>query len=104
MQLNPLRVKALRDQRSWTQHHLADACSVSIRTIQRVEKEGLASKETTMSLCAAFGVTQGKLITFDEPELIHHQGNNRRIKGLIITTACVSFSLGMASAFLILNF
>jgi len=103
MQLNPLRVKTLRDQRNWTQHHLADACAVSLRTIQRIEKEGLASKQTTMSLCAVFEVTQGDLIAFDRPELSNNQADGKSIKLVLILTACISFILGMASALIIFN-
>ncbi|ENO00390.1 MULTISPECIES: helix-turn-helix domain-containing protein [Pseudoalteromonas] len=44
MQLNPTTVKSLRSKLDWTQQQLADACDVSLRTIQRVEKEGAASK------------------------------------------------------------
>ncbi len=39
-----------------TQQHLADACAVSLRTIQRVEKEGMASSETVLALCSVLEV------------------------------------------------
>ena len=51
-----------------TQQSLADACGLSLRTIQRVEKEGVASRETMMSLCAVFEVKQSSLINLDEAE------------------------------------
>ncbi len=68
MQLNPKTVKQLRDNKNWTQQSLADACGLSLRTIQRVEKEGVASRETMMSLCAVFEVKQSSLINLDEAE------------------------------------
>ena len=68
MQLNPKTIKQLRDDKNWTQQSLADACGLSLRTIQRVEKEGVASRETMMSLCAVFEVKQSSLINLDEAE------------------------------------
>lgn len=50
-------IKAERDKRGWTQSQLADICSLSLRTIQRIEKSGLASHESVQSLAAAFEIT-----------------------------------------------
>jgi len=44
-------------QKSWSQQHLADACGLSLRTIQRVEQTGNASSETAMSLCSVFEIS-----------------------------------------------
>jgi DNA-binding XRE family transcriptional regulator len=105
MQLNPNTVKTLRQQYSWTQQLLADACDVSLRTIQRVEKEGAASKETTMSLCAVFDVRQGELIKLDEPKVVHSKQADGSSKFFIViaTTAFLSFALGVASVLLFIK-
>jgi DNA-binding XRE family transcriptional regulator len=105
MQLNPNTVKSLRQQHSWTQQILADACDVSLRTIQRVEKEGSASKETTMSLCAVFEVRQGELIKLDEVKKADSQQSINSSKFIIViaATAFLSFALGVASVLLILK-
>lgn len=50
------KVKLLRQQKAWSQSHLAEAAGVSIRTIQRLEKNGECSKETLLSIAAAFDV------------------------------------------------
>ena len=55
-------VKALRLQNSWTQQHLAEICDVSVRTIQRVEKDGVASMETTLALASVFNVSKTALL------------------------------------------
>ena len=68
MQLNSRTVKQLRADRNWTQQHVDDACGLSLRTIQRVEKEGVASKEIIMSLCAVFEVSQSELINLPKVE------------------------------------
>ncbi|MFT2090573.1 helix-turn-helix transcriptional regulator [Paraglaciecola sp. 2405UD69-4] len=101
MQLNPNAIKALRQKHNWTQQHLADACDVSLRTIQRVEKEGVASKETTMSLSAVFEVRQGELIKLDDTNHLK-QDSPEKIRNLylIVTlSSLLSFGLGMGSVF-----
>lgn len=50
-------IKAERNKRGWTQSQLADICSLSLRTIQRIEKSGLASHESVQSLAAAYEIT-----------------------------------------------
>ncbi|MFT5543863.1 MAG: DNA-binding XRE family transcriptional regulator [Glaciecola sp.] len=104
MQLNPNTVKALRQKNSWTQQLLADACDLSLRTIQRVEKEGIASKETTMSLCAVFEIRQGELIKLDETKTMYSQQSGKTSKFVIViaATAFISFTLGVASVLLII--
>lgn len=56
MKIDPLIIRGLRDERSWSQDHLAAAAGVSLRTIQRAESEGNISAETRLALAAAFGV------------------------------------------------
>lgn len=58
MEINNQIVKQLRSERNWTQQHLADACDISLRTVQRIEKFGNASTESVMSLCAVFEITK----------------------------------------------
>lgn len=56
MKLNAKTVKRLRTDRAWSQEQLADIADVSLRTIQRVEADGSASRETRMALAAAFEI------------------------------------------------
>lgn len=67
MEVNPVAIKALRQEKGWTQQHLADACAISLRTVQRVEKQGSASNDTLLGLCAVFGVEQKRLLILPEP-------------------------------------
>ena len=55
-------VKDLRSQNGWTQQHLAEICDVSVRTIQRVKKDGVASMETTLALASVFNVEKTSLL------------------------------------------
>lgn len=49
------RVRALREDRGWTQPELAEIADVAVRTIQNVERTGHASLDTCKALATAFG-------------------------------------------------
>jgi len=66
MQINASLIKEQRARRSWTQQHLADACEISLRTIQRVERLGVAAPETVLGLCAVLELQQIDLLTPQE--------------------------------------
>ncbi|MGY6587024.1 MAG: helix-turn-helix domain-containing protein [Wenzhouxiangella sp.] len=61
MSINAENVRSLREARGWSQEHLAEVAGLSLRTIQRVEAEGRGSRETKLSLAAAFDVPLGRL-------------------------------------------
>lgn len=50
------KIKALRQERAWSQAQLAEIASLSIRTVQRVELNGRCSQETLLSLASAFEI------------------------------------------------
>jgi transcriptional regulator with XRE-family HTH domain len=61
MKIDSALVKKLREDRAWSQEHLATVSGVSLRTIQRVEAEGSGSLDTRMALAAAFNVSAASL-------------------------------------------
>jgi transcriptional regulator with XRE-family HTH domain len=56
MKLNAERIRTLREQRAWSQEHLAAVAGLSTRTLQRIEAGAAASKETCLALAAALEV------------------------------------------------
>ena len=62
MKINGELVRVLREEKSWSQEHLAGAAGLSARTVQRVESEGVASAETRLALAAALAVPVATLI------------------------------------------
>jgi transcriptional regulator with XRE-family HTH domain len=50
------RIKQLRRERAMSQEELAAAAGLSVRTIQRIETEGIASLESKKALAVVFGV------------------------------------------------
>jgi DNA-binding XRE family transcriptional regulator len=55
-------LKQLREAKSWSQQHLADAAGLSLRTVQRLEADGSASAETRLAVAAALGVPVAELL------------------------------------------
>jgi transcriptional regulator with XRE-family HTH domain len=49
-------IKSERENRGWTQGHLARVAGLSLRTIQRIEKTGSASLESVTALASVFSV------------------------------------------------
>ncbi len=54
MKLKTNQIKLLREQKAWSQSHLAEVSGLSLRTIQRIEKEGSASQESVQALASVF--------------------------------------------------
>jgi transcriptional regulator with XRE-family HTH domain len=57
----PDKVKTYRQQNGWSQELLAKASGLSLRTIQRIEKEGKGSAETQLALAATFNISPKQL-------------------------------------------
>lgn len=61
MKINAKKIISERKVRAWSQQHLADVSSVSLRTIQRVENNGSGSLETVKALASCFELDVVKL-------------------------------------------
>jgi transcriptional regulator with XRE-family HTH domain len=59
-------VQKLRLQRGWSQEQLAELCTLSVRTIQRIERGQTASLETLTALASVFEIDVATLM---EPEM-----------------------------------
>ncbi len=51
------KVRTLREERGWTQSQLAEISGLSERTVQRVEKKGMAALDTLQALASAFDIS-----------------------------------------------
>ena len=90
MQLQSETIKRLRDQRAWTQQHLADACDLSLRTIQRVEKYGNASHETALGLASVLEVELEELKVIPNKNKAIFQQVDLRLQFLMLGLALFS--------------
>jgi transcriptional regulator with XRE-family HTH domain len=61
MKVSAALVRRLRTERGWSQDQLAVASGLSLRTIQRIEAEGVASMSSRVSLAATFGIALAQL-------------------------------------------
>ncbi len=61
MHVDSKRIRTEREQRAWSQEHLASVADVSLRTIQRVERTGLASYDTAQAVAAVFELDVAEL-------------------------------------------
>jgi transcriptional regulator with XRE-family HTH domain len=53
---NAEKIRRWREERHWSQEHLAAAAGIGVRTVQRIENGETASNDTLMALAAAFNV------------------------------------------------
>jgi len=65
MELNKETLKNQRDSRAWSQTQLAEVSGLSLRTIQRIEKTGVASQESAKSLASVFECSITELVVKD---------------------------------------
>jgi transcriptional regulator with XRE-family HTH domain len=61
VRVDPNRIKSERENRGWSQGHLASVAGLSLRTIQRIEKTGSASFESVTALASVLSVDVGDL-------------------------------------------
>lgn len=61
MKIDVRTLRRLREERSWTQEHLATVSGLSLRTIQRIEREGNASADSRLALAGALQVDVASL-------------------------------------------
>ena len=56
IRLDYAKIKRWREERGWSQEHLAELAGIGVRTVQRIESGDAASQESVMALAAAFDV------------------------------------------------
>lgn len=59
--VNSEKIKQLRIERSWSQEKLSQASGLSLRTIQRIENEGVCSLDSRQAIAATFQVVPSSL-------------------------------------------
>ena len=93
------KIKRWRDERLWSQEHLADLAGLGLRTVQRIENGEPASRDSVMALAAAFNVDAAALTVNAETEaaLESEQKARKSLAGLrlgfFINVACWVFGM-----------
>jgi transcriptional regulator with XRE-family HTH domain len=86
MELNKETLKTQRDSRAWSQTQLSEVSGLSLRTIQRIEKTGIASQESVKSLAAVYECSIPELVIQKDSPLLESRFsfNNMSLKAKII--------------------
>lgn len=87
-------IKELRNGRSWTQDQLAAVAGLSLRTIQRIEKEGVCSLESRQALASVFEIDTCTLQLDSEGEVRDKHMRRVRLYSFLANT------LGILCSFL----
>jgi len=102
MEINAETVLQERQRRGWTQQHLADAAGLSLRTVQRIEKQGLASNESVSALCAVYEIDRAELLA-DDPARSGGPAARRRVGALVGAAAAAGAGAGALLTWLLMN-
>jgi DNA-binding XRE family transcriptional regulator len=79
------KVKQFRQDNGWSQYLLAKASGLSLRTIQRIEKDGKASAETQLALAATFNISPKELFVVSSTLEAHWKWRNVMQSALAIS-------------------
>lgn len=91
VQVNGQLIKELRIKHSYSQEKLAEIVGVNLRTIQRIETNGVAALSTRGALAAALGVKPEDLDARKSPKTNEADGLWQRWPLLMISGALVVF-------------
>ena len=75
------KIKRWREERHWSQEHLAELAGIGLRTVQRIENGEPASRDSLMALAAAFNVDVMALTVDSQEEaasIVHRQNAKAR--------------------------
>ena len=101
-----IKIKRWREERRWSQEHLADLAGLGLRTIQRIENGDPASDESLKALAAAYNVDVVALsINQDEAAAEAVAAQNAKTRAALRLSFWIhlaSFVLG-AVVFLVIN-
>ena len=110
MKVNSTLIKKLRLDKLWSQEQLAEACSLSLRTIQRLESSGNASMETVRALAAVFElntndlrVTEGQFERYQHTQRADYLLIAFSLMGLMLVTIQIALNATI-SIFMMLVF
>ena len=102
MEIDAETVRLERHRRGWTQQHLADAAGCSLRTVQRIEKQGLASNESVSALCAVFEVERGQLLV--NAGRHSASASSRSVAAIVVSAAAAGAGMGAALTWVAMSF
>ncbi len=102
MDISSDRVRQARIERGWTQQQLAEIADLSLRTVQRVENQGVASNETISALCSVLEVPRTELLVQD-PTRPEYQAAARRMRLLLPIAVIIGAVAGSGTTVFVIH-
>lgn len=102
MDISSERIRQARVERGWTQQQLAEIADLSLRTVQRVENQSVASNETVSALSSVLEIPRSELLTLD-PEQPEQRAAERRMRLLLPAAVAIGVLMGSSGTILILR-
>lgn len=102
MEISSERVRQARLERGWTQQQLAEIADLSLRTVQRVENQSVASNETVSALSAVLEMPRSELLLRD-PTRPEYQAAARRMGVLLPVGMVIGAIIGSGATVLIMR-
>lgn len=102
MEISSEKVRQARIERGWTQQQLAEVADLSLRTVQRVENQSVASNETVSALSSVLEIPRSELLTQD-PTRPEFQAAERRMRLLLPAAGFVGAALGSGTTIVIMR-
>lgn len=93
------QVKKLREQKAWSQTHLAEVSDLSLRTIQRIEREQKASPESVKALASVFGVLPEHLLLESDTARTLTKQKSQNSPKLLVSSTMVAAIIAFVIAF-----
>lgn len=98
VKVNTDLIKQLRNKRAQSQEELAAAAGLSLRTVQRIESEGIASLESKKAIAGVFGIDSADLDDTREEKAEKAKTLQREVRngyaGAWVGGACALIAIG----------
>ena len=95
-------IKTLRVQRGWTQQQMAEIANLSLRTVQRIENQNVASNESISALAAVLERPREEILTLAlEPQQLAQV--EKRLAWVLPAATTVGAALGSAGTWLVMR-
>jgi transcriptional regulator with XRE-family HTH domain len=89
------KVRTMRLEHGWTQDQFAEMCGLSVRTIQRIEKSGVAALDTSNALAAVLQVERQAILA--QGGVTHARIEFTGSHVALIATVCFLLGLGVGT-------
>lgn len=89
MKINAAKIATERKRKAWSQQHLADVSGLSLRTVQRIENNGVGSPDSVKAIAMAFDLIPADLMQYEinQPSENPTQNSKQKSKIAAILTA-----------------